>query len=98
MLTQLWLAGKFDGIRGLILGDFSNGTGTAQVDEQPCRETVWRRILEIADLSVPIWGNFPSGHFPGNLTLPLGAVAEMAQGTASLSFAFAKGEAGGDDV
>jgi muramoyltetrapeptide carboxypeptidase len=99
MLTQLWLAGKFDGIRGLILGDFSNGTGTAQADEQRCRETVWQRMMEIAgNLSVPIWGNFPSGHCPGNLTLPLGAVAEMAQGSTSLTFAFTKGDAGGDDV
>ncbi|MEE4137634.1 MAG: LD-carboxypeptidase [Desulforhopalus sp.] len=99
MLTQLWLAGKFDGIRGLILGDFSSGTGTANTDDQRCRETVWQRILEIAgDRSMPIWGNFPSGHCPGNLTLPLGAVAEMAQGTPSLSFALAKGETGGNDV
>lgn len=99
MLTQLWLAGKFDGIRGLILGDFSNGAGTAKVDEQRCRETVWQRILEITvDQPVPIWGNFPSGHCPDNLTLPLGAVAEMARGTTTLSFTLVKGETGGDDV
>lgn len=86
MLTQLKLAGKLDRIAGLILGDFSF-THHSPAEKAGYLERIWTRALEICDNQrVPVWGNFPSGHCSRNLTLPLGAVAEMAGDRASLRF------------
>jgi muramoyltetrapeptide carboxypeptidase len=87
MLTQLKLAGKFENVTGLILGDFSNSTGQNEIEKIRYRESVWDRVLELSpNNSMPIWGNFPSGHCPRNLTFPLGAVAEMNRRKSSLIF------------
>ncbi|MCP4339268.1 MAG: LD-carboxypeptidase [Desulfobulbaceae bacterium] len=87
MLTQLKLAGKLDSVAGLILGDFSTSTGLNETEKLRYRESVWERVLQVSpNNSMPIWGNFPSGHCPCNLTFPLGAVAEMNRGKTSLIF------------
>ena len=87
MLTQLKLAGKFENVAGLILGDFSNSTGRNEIEKIRYRESVWTRVLELSpNDSIPIWGNFPSGHCPRNLTFPLGAVAEMNRNKSRLIF------------
>ncbi len=86
MLTQLQLAGKFDRIAGLILGDFSISQHS-HTERLGYLEMIWNRALEIlGGRSLPVWGNFPSGHCPGNLTIPLGAVAEMEGDRPMLSF------------
>ncbi len=78
MLTQLKLAGKLDNIAGLILGDFSLATSQDKIEKLQYRDSVWQRILELCpSRSIPVWGNFPSGHCSCNLTFPLGAVVEM---------------------
>jgi muramoyltetrapeptide carboxypeptidase len=78
MLTQLKLAGKLDNIAGLILGDFSMATSRDEIEKLHYRDSVWHRVLELCPShSIPVWGNFPSGHCSCNLTFPLGAVVEM---------------------
>ncbi len=78
MLTQLKLAGKLVNLAGLLLGDFSINTTTGGIENLRYQEMVWNRVMELcSDESFPIWGNFPSGHCPHNLTFPLGGLAEM---------------------
>ena len=87
MLTQLNLAGKLEKIAGLILGDFSTSTYIDETEKSRYRSTIWDRVLELcSDPSVPIWGNFPSGHIPANLSFPLGAAAVMDSASATLVF------------
>lgn len=91
MLTQLSLAGKFNRLSGLILGDFSglySDNGTQQIGYL---ETIWNRVLELCRKGdFPIWGNFPSGHCRHNLTLPLGALTQMQSGKSRLLFPAAR--------
>lgn len=90
MLTQLKLAGKLDRIAGLILGDFA--AQHSRGEKASYLERIWTRALELCEnRSLPVWGNFPSGHCPRNMTLPLGAVAEMAGDRALLAFPPARG-------
>lgn len=87
MLTQLFLAGKFNNISGLILGDFSLSVFQDELEKIRYREQVWTRILEICRHSdFPIWANFPYGHCCHNLTLPLGAIGLMDRDKKSLVF------------
>ncbi len=87
MLTQLSLAGKFEKLAGLILGDFSGLYPSNSTQQFSYLETIWRRVLELCSKSsFAIWGNFPSGHCQHNLTLPLGAYAEMQSGKSRLLF------------
>ncbi len=71
MLTQLALAGKLQGLAGLILGDFDLGGSNSTADWR-LREQVWQRVLELAGSDYPIWANAPIGHGRRNLALPLG--------------------------
>ncbi|WP_457576943.1 S66 peptidase family protein [Desulfomarina sp.] len=87
MLTQLFLAGKFDKLSGLILGDFSLSSHEDYLDKIRYKEQVWMRILETTWASnFPIWANIPFGHCPDNFTLPLGATVEMDRKTTRLLF------------
>jgi muramoyltetrapeptide carboxypeptidase len=85
MLTQLRRSGRFDRLRGLILGTFS-AEPFAKYDEFDY-ESVWNRGLElVGDLGVPIWANFPVGHTARNTILPLGIEAEMDSAAGMLKF------------
>lgn len=77
MLTQLALAGKFDGIRGMVLGAFTKqtagskesdidrtGTAIAEIAAEHCRQR-----------QIPLLANVPIGHIRSKLTLPIGARA-----------------------
>ena len=78
MLTQLFLAGVFNEINGLILGDFSMADGMDSLQKIRHHEAVWNRALEVtARCSLQVWGGFPLGHESQNLTLPVGATATM---------------------
>ena len=74
MLQQLKLAGKFDGVRGIVFGEMID---CAQHADQGYR--IQDVLAECtADLSIPVMFGLPSGHSPrGNLTLPLGATATL---------------------
>jgi muramoyltetrapeptide carboxypeptidase len=77
-LTHLLQAGKFKGVRGIVLGDFPECA--APVAGSPTVHDVCRRIL--APLGVPIVFGAPFGHtYRPMLTLPLGVSARLsAQG------------------
>lgn len=72
MLTQLQLAGMFDGVQAIVLGDFSHGLGLDRNGLMRHHEAIWSRILELLDRKATILGNYPIGHGAINLTLPLG--------------------------
>jgi muramoyltetrapeptide carboxypeptidase len=74
MLQQLKLAGKFDGVRGIVFGEM---TDCVQHADQGYR--IQDVLAECtADLNVPVMFGLPSGHSPrGNLTLPLGVTATL---------------------
>ncbi len=72
MLMHLLLAGKLDGVRGIIFGAML-GCSPASAQEETLPQMI-RRIL--GGLGVPIVFGFPSGHVEaGNITLPFGVPA-----------------------
>lgn len=78
MLTQMKLAGCFNGISGLVLGSFK--------DCGPSNEifNVVRCIFE--DTDVPILAGFDIGHGKRNFTIPLGLSATLNADGKQLSF------------
>lgn len=64
-LVQLLRAGWFDGVRGVLLGDFTMAASPAEI------EAVLRDRL--MPLGVPLWAGGPFGHAPLNRALPHGA-------------------------
>ena len=74
LLQQLRLAGKFDGVRGIVFGEM---TDCVQHAEQGY--TIQEALAECtADLGIPVLFGLHSGHSPrGNLTLPLGVAASL---------------------
>lgn len=69
MITQLRLAGKFDNISGVLIGDVTDENG----DDVEVLDII-KEILE--PLGVPCLYNIPTGHKLPNLTLPLGSIVE----------------------
>jgi muramoyltetrapeptide carboxypeptidase len=67
MLTQLKLAGKLEGLAGILLGSFQDcePEGAAYTAAEVLREIM-------SPLEVPIVAGFPSGHGGENWALPLG--------------------------
>ena len=65
-LTQLLRAGWFDGVRGIVLGSWT--------DCGPGVDTVIARLRE---LGVPMVAGLPIGHCSSALTVPLGVEAEL---------------------
>ena len=87
LLTQFALAGKFDTVEGIILGDYSSELETDRTERDRMKEFVWSRVLELVrDPAVPVWGNFPAGHNSRNITLPFGVNCTMDSMTGTLSF------------
>ena len=64
LLTQLRLAGKLNGVRGVLVGDFAGITVTALT---PLLHEVF------GPLNVPVLAGWRSGHCDPNVCLPLGA-------------------------
>ncbi|MNJ56579.1 putative murein peptide carboxypeptidase [compost metagenome] len=64
LLTQLRLAGKLDGVNGVLVGDFAGITTAALA---PLLEDIF------APLGVPVLAGWRSGHCDPNVCLPLGA-------------------------
>ncbi len=77
MLMQLKLAGKFEGVRGIIFGEMIGCAEPGAPDLTP--QQVILRILR--DLQVPIAFGLKSGHVSsGALTLPFGVNAKLSVG------------------
>ncbi len=70
LLTQLRLAGCFDEVAGILLGDFRrDGHDAAELEA---------RVLErLAPVEVPIVRGLPFGHRAGSWTLPFGVRARL---------------------
>jgi muramoyltetrapeptide carboxypeptidase len=73
-LSQLMLSGKLQSAAGLLLGTFSYDDDEAADTQATVNELLddYCRRLEI-----PVLAGFPSGHAKYNLTLPIGAYAEL---------------------
>ena len=78
MLTQMKLAGSFNGIAGIILGLFKN-----------CGESdqIYRIVDDVfSDLHIPILAGFNIGHGEPNLTVPIGINARLDANEGALSY------------
>lgn len=78
MLTQLVQAGKLKGVKGILFGTFYPGN-----DSEHYRQTI-SDVLK--DFSGPILFNFPAGHGPVKITLPLGIKARLTSHEQKLEF------------
>ena len=76
LLTQLRLAGKLEGVRGVLAGDFAGITVEALTP-------LLRDIF--SPLAVPILAGWRSGHCDPNLCLPLGARVRLDSSAGCLS-------------
>jgi muramoyltetrapeptide carboxypeptidase len=73
-LSQLRLAGKLDGLAGVVVGVF------VDCDAKDARGSLTLREVfgdYFAKIGVPVIANFPVGHFKYNATLPMGVEAEL---------------------
>jgi len=81
--AQLKLAGIFDKINGLVLGQF--------IDCDPKDKSKPSLLVEevvmdyVGNLKIPIISNFAYGHGPVKLTLPIGALARLDTADKSLT-------------
>lgn len=75
MLNTLRLAGKFRGVKGIILGQFTTRNDEAKWDDDQSMDDVFEDYF--GELQVPVIANFPVGHVTYNTTLPVGAMAEL---------------------
>lgn len=73
MLQQMRLAGKFDKIKGLILGDFKPSKKIDPLDMS--YEEVFKNNFE--SLEVPIIKNLKAGHVRPFITIPIGLNAKI---------------------
>ena len=79
MLTQMVLAGCFDGLAGLALGAFTD-CGSA--------EAVHRIVADrLGGLNIPVLAGFDVGHETVNMTLPVGLPVKLDTRSGSLTFA-----------
>ena len=79
MLTQLALAGKFDQVAGLLLGDFTQGKERGAEDAAiRYTEMVWQRVkVLVGKHGIPVWGGLGFGHCPNNYPFFLGTAMTM---------------------
>lgn len=70
LLSQLVRAGKLDGVKAVLVGNFTRGQ-PGDASSQSLYLPIVREAL--AGLNVPVLAGWPSGHWDPNLMLPLGA-------------------------
>ena len=80
MLTHLRLAGKFHGIKGIILGNFAQEESAS--DPEGMEQTLRSNLV---NLDVPLVSRFPAGHATENWPLPLGLRVRLDADDASLT-------------
>jgi muramoyltetrapeptide carboxypeptidase len=85
MLMHLKLAGKFEGVRGLIFGEM------LQCGPRNDQDYTLQEVVEgvVGDLGIPVAYGLKSGHVTrSNITLPFGVTARLGAGP-TVSFGFA---------
>lgn len=77
MLTQMWLAGKFQHCAGIALGQFKNCEATSRSGFDI--SFTLQQVLEsrIQSLGIPAVYGLPFGHVKSKMTLPIGVQAEL---------------------
>ncbi len=75
MLMNLKRAGKFDHLKGLIVGGFTDMQDTERPFGQTIEEIIWDKVKEY---DYPVCFNFPCGHQDINYTLTLGVEHKLA--------------------
>ena len=73
-LCQLRLAGKFDHVAGVLLGQFSD-CEPKEDEESLSLDDVFADYF--TNIGVPVLANFPTGHAPYNATLPINGLVEV---------------------
>ncbi len=72
LISHLKLAGKFDKVKGLILGQFLP-PGDWTKDQQAYLKEIKAIVLDLlGEFNFPILSNLPAGHINGNICFPLG--------------------------
>ncbi|MFH1580842.1 MAG: LD-carboxypeptidase, partial [Pseudomonadota bacterium] len=78
MLTQMKLAGCFDGLAGLLLGSFT--------DCGPAKE-IYKVVTRVFDeMDIPVLAGFDGGHGKENITIPFGIKTTLDAGRKIISF------------
>lgn len=88
MLTQLKLAGKFQNIKGILIGQFSNLKRRKAF--YPNYSYTLLEVFEqlLSPLEVPILLNVPIGHIGEQITIPINSKVEMDTKTKTISFLY----------
>ena len=75
MLSQLYLAGIFDDVAGVIIGKFKN----CEAKFYPERDGTYDDVINdwCSKIKVPCIKNFPYGHFDSRAVLPIGQLATL---------------------
>jgi len=84
LLTQMRYAGKFNKIKGLILGDFSYREKNPPQDKQVYSTMIIEKMG--ITRNIPVMASFPAGHGKQNMAFLLGATAEMDADARTLSY------------
>ncbi len=78
MLTQMKLAGCFDGLAGLLLGSFT--------DCGPAKE-IYKVVTRVfGEMDIPVLAGFDGGHGKENITIPFGIKTTLDAGRKIISF------------
>jgi muramoyltetrapeptide carboxypeptidase len=78
MLTQMKMAGLFDGLAGVVLGSFEDCGAMDEIDAL--------MLERFADMSIPIVSGVRIGHGRSNWTVPLGVAARLDTTAGELRF------------
>lgn len=87
MLTQMWLSGKFDDVKGVVLGVFKSCEGIRRSPNTPTMSPSLKQVFKnrFASMTVPVLSGLPFGHIRSKLTLPLGVRAKIDCGKKTFS-------------
>ena len=95
MLMQLKLAGKFDGVKGIVFGEMLFCLQSK--DQDYTLEEVIQRV--VGDLGVPVAYGLRSGHVSRqNVTLPIGVRASLRVDSKSVELRFLEAATAADSV
>ncbi len=77
LLLNLKRSGQLSGLKGLLVGQFTDMEDTERPFGQTLEEIIWDKVSEY---DYPVAFNFPCGHSQENVTLPLGMPMRLEVG------------------